>query len=164
MTDAVLETEQRSKILSPKELKNAANLISGSLRNIFSSWGEYRRPSSIDKEGVKTFHRPQRANGEGLWEVEDSSGYSAYRLLTSGAEWSITVQPGGIGSYKDSFISAWSKTTQNGKEIIESPDKNSQKALNLAVKFVQQINGGKIPATLLPLSSPQNLQAPSYSK
>lgn len=151
-----LETEQRAPVLPPEKVKEAANLIGGSVRDILSSWEEYKKPRLINQEGVKEFHRPQGAKGAGLWEAEDSGGYSTYRLLTSGAEWSITVQPGGIGSYKDSFISAWRKTTQNGKEIIESPDKNSQAALDLAVKFVQQINGGEIPPALLQLSSAQN--------
>lgn len=161
---AVLETEQTAPVLPPEKVKDAANLIRNSVRDIFSSWEELKNPRLRDQGGVTEFRRPQGAIGEGLWDVEDSGGYSTYHLLTSGAEWMITVQPGGIGSYKDSFISARRKTTQNGKEIIESPDRNSQEALDLAVRFVQQINGGEIPSTLLQISSSQNLQAPSHSK
>ena len=150
---AVLETE-RPITLPPEKVKDAANLIRNSVGEILSSWEEYQNPNSIDKEGVKTFHRPQKANGEGWWEVEDSGSFSTYSLLTSGAEWRITVQPGGIGSYRNPFISARRKTRgYDGKDIIESPAKNSQEALGLAVKFVQQINGGEIPPTLLQLSS-----------
>ncbi|MBI3109559.1 hypothetical protein HYZ06_00785 [Candidatus Daviesbacteria bacterium] len=151
---AVLETEQRAPVLPSEEVKRAADLLRNSVGEILSSWEEYQNSSSADKKGVREFYRPQGANGEGLWEVEDSGSFSTYSLLTSGAEWRITVQPGGIGSYRNPFISTWRKRRgYDGKDIIESPAKNSQEALGLAVKFVQQINGGEIPPALLQLSS-----------
>lgn len=162
MPDAtVLEkTEQDIEVLSWEEVSKAAKLLKEEMEKIFSSWEEYKNPRFINQGDTKEFERPQGLNGDGLWEINEVGGcykYHRSRRVEEGngsfsEEWTLTVQPGGIGVYRDAIISASKQRTKAG-QIIErvSPPKNTRGALSLMIEFAKDINGGETPSALLKL-------------